>query len=194
MSAELDEAERAALEALGYTAAWLEAGLLDRERLAEQHDRFSSGGTRKTGRYRGETLSAWVEAASAPSDEQIDAFLAVVAAEPDAKVAQAALAELIASPHLGLAQLERIARADPKLVRKHEALIRRTYLARRLEEGVSDELMLQVIDSRDASVQTGLVRDARLTRKQAELLASRGANPTIRQNARSWVQDKKAWR
>ncbi|MDJ0851429.1 MAG: hypothetical protein QNK04_23890 [Myxococcota bacterium] len=194
MSTGLSETESQALEALGYSEAWLDAGLLDRERLAAQHERFEGGGTRKTGKYRAETLRAWVEASGEIADAQIDAFLGVVAAEPDAKVAQAALAELIASPRLGLDQLERIARADPKLVRKHEALIRRTYLARRMAEGVSDELMQQVIESRDASIQTSLVRDARLSRKQAELLASRGANPTIRQNAQSWVQDKKAWR
>ena len=65
---------------------------------------------------------------------------------------------------------------------------------RRLAAGVSDELMQQVIESRDAAIQTGLVRSPQLTRKQAELLAARGANPTIRQNAQTWVQDKKAWK
>lgn len=190
----LSEADRAALEALGYTEAWLEAGLLDRERLAAQRERFEGGGTRKTGRYRTETLCAWARADGDAKDAQVDAFLAVVAADPDAGVARAGLAELIGSPRVSLEQLERIARADPALVRKHEALLRRTWLSRRLEAGVTDELVQQVVESRDAAVQTGLIRDPRLSRKQAELLASRGANPTIRQNAQSWVQDKKAWR
>ena len=78
-------------------------------------------------------------------------------------------------------------------MRKHEALIQRTYLARRLEIEVSDALLEQVLELKDASIQTQLVRDARLTRKQAEKLATRGANPTLRSNAQAWVKDKKAW-
>jgi hypothetical protein len=50
-----------------------------------------------------------------------------------------------------------------------------------------------VLEPKDASIQTKLVRDARLTRKHAEGLAKRGANPTIRANAQAWVKDKKAW-
>ena len=79
-------------------------------------------------------------------------------------------------------------------MRRHEKLIRRTYLSRRLAEQVTDELLTQVIVFQDASIQTGLVRDERLSRKQAEQLARRGANPTIRANAEAWFQDKKAWR
>ena len=113
--------------------------------------------------------------------------------EPDAKLAASAVAALIASPRLGLAQLERIARSDRALMRRHEPLIQRTYLARRLEAEVSDELLERVLELKDASIQTKLVRDARLTRKQAEQLAKRGANPTLRANAEAWVKDKKAW-
>jgi len=125
---------------------------------------------------------------------QVDAFLESARAEPNAKRARAAVAELIDSPRLGLDQLERIARSDRKLVRGNEDRIRRTYLNRRLAEGITDPLFEQVIESRDATVQTKLVRDARLTRKQAEQLAKRGSNPTIRQNAQAWFQDKKAWK
>lgn len=141
-----------------------------------------------------EALAA-LRSGAGPLDEvQLAAFLDAVRAEPDAKRARAAIAGLIESPRLGLDQLERIARSDPKLVRGHEPLIRRTYLTRRLEEDVSDELLEQVIESRDATVQTKLVRDVRLSRKQAVQLAKRGANPTIRQNAQAWFQDKKAWK
>ncbi|HJO25069.1 MAG: hypothetical protein QF890_15555 [Myxococcota bacterium] len=136
-----------------------------------------------------------LRASTQPLDgTQVDAFLEAVRTESDAKRTRAALAELIESPQLGLDQLERVARSDPKLVRGHETRIRRTYLNRRLEESVTQELLEQVIESRDATIQTQLVRDARLSRKQAEQLAKRGANPTIRQNAKTWVQDKKAWR
>ena len=140
-----------------------------------------------------ETLTAWLAAPGAIPDEQIDAFLAQVREEPDAKTAASAIAALIASPRLGLAQLERIARSDRALMRRHEPLIQRTYLARRLEAEVSDELLERVLELKDASIQTKLVRDARLTRKQAERLAKRGANPTLRANAEAWVKDKKAW-
>ena len=47
MSESLTEAERAALEALGYTEEWLQSGLLDRRLLADQYERFRAGGTRK---------------------------------------------------------------------------------------------------------------------------------------------------
>ena len=46
----------------------------------------------------------------------------------------------------------------------------------------------------DAAIQTELIRDPRVSKKQAGELAKRGANPTIRQNAQSWFQDKKAWK
>ncbi len=141
-----------------------------------------------------EALAALRSDAGPLDETQVAAFLDAVRAEPDAKRARAAVAELIESPRLGLDQLERVARSDPKLVRGNEPRIRRTYLTRRLEEDVSDELLQQVIESRDATVQTKLVRDARLSRKQAGQLAKRGANPTIRQNAQAWFQDKKAWK
>jgi hypothetical protein len=138
-------------------------------------------------------LTAWLAAPGALDDAEIDAFLARVREERDAKRASAAVAALIGSPRLSLAQLERIARSDRELMRRHEALIQRTYLARRLEAAVSDELLEQVLELKDASIQTRLVRDARLTRKQAERLARRGANPTLRANAEAWLKDKKAW-
>lgn len=140
-----------------------------------------------------ETLTAWLATPGAIDDARIDAFLAQLREEPDAKLAASAIAALIASPHLGLAQLERIARSDRALMLRHEPLIQRTYLARRLEAEVSDELLDRVLELGDASIQTKLVRDARLTRKQVERLAKRGANPTIRANAETWVKDKKAW-
>ena len=74
------------------------------------------------------------------------------------------------------------------------ARIRRTYLMRRMDDEVTDELIQQVIELQDASIQTKLVRDSRLSRRHAELLAKRGANPTIRENARAWFQDKSFWR
>ena len=140
-----------------------------------------------------ETLTAWLASPGAIDDAQIEEFLVRVREEPDAKLAAAAVAALIASPRLGLAQLERIARSDRALMRRHEPLIQRTYLTRRLEAEFSDELLERVLELKDASIQTRLVRDPRLTRKQAERLAKRGANPTIRGNAEAWVKDKKAW-
>jgi hypothetical protein len=141
-----------------------------------------------------EELAAWSERATRFETAELDAILAGLRSEADEKLVHAALAALIESPAQDLAGLEHLARADPKLMQRHEALIRRTYLARRLDEGVTHEVMQQVIDSRDAAIQSRLVRDARLSRKQAELLAKRGANPTIRANAQAWVKDKKAWK
>jgi len=189
----IGEAERAALEALGYVPGWLDAGILDPALLAEQAERLRTGGSRKTGRYRAQAVSAWLDRTGPLDDAQLDAFLALMRDDPDPKTAQAAVVQLIRSPRLSLDQLGRIA-SDRDLMRRHEALIRRTYLARRLEQEVTDELLQQVIEFRDAAIQTGLVRDARLSRRQAELLARSGANPTIRENAQAWCQDKKAWR
>jgi hypothetical protein len=140
-----------------------------------------------------ESLTAWLASPGPIDDARIEDFLTRVRAEPDAKLAASAIALLIASPRLSMAQLERIARSDRALMRRHEPLIQRTYLTRRLEAEVSDELLERVLELKDASIQTRLVRDARLTRKQAEQLATRGANPTLRANAQAWVKDKKAW-
>ncbi len=186
-------AEREALEALGYSEDWLACGILERRLLSEQYARLRAGGTRKTARYRSQTLAAWRDAEGPIADSQLDAFLALMRAEPDAKLARSAIADLIRSPRIGLEQLERIAGSDPGLLRRHEPLIRRTYLMRRMQEGVSDELLERVLEFRDASIQTGLIRDPRLTRKQAERLAREGANPTIRAQAEAWCRDKKAW-
>lgn len=194
MGEPITDAEREALEALGYTEEWLESGVLERPLLTQQHQRLLEGGTRKTGKYRSQTLSAWLATDGPIDDGQLDACLSFSAADPDTKLLGAAISELIQSPRLSLEQLERIARSDPKLVQRHEALIRRTYLARRLDQGVSDEIIDQVVASKDASIQTKLVRDSRLSRKHAEALAKRGANPTIRANAQAWFQDKKSWK
>jgi hypothetical protein len=194
MSTPLSDRERQALEQLGYTESWIDAGVLDRSLLLEQFERLEGGGSKKLGRYRAKAVSTWLARNDAIGDAELDAFLTLIAPDPDAKMVQGAVAELIQSPRLGLDQLGRIARANPTLMRRHEPLIRRTYLRRRLAEGVSDDLIEQVIELQDASVQTALVRDDRLSRKHAESLAKRGANPTIRKNAESWYQDKKAWK
>ena len=154
----------------------------------------AAGGSRKLASHRAQTLAAWLEAgAGAIDDAQLGAYLALVRGDPDPKLAGPAVAALIQSPRLSLAQLERVARSDRKLMLRHEALIQRTYLARRLEAEVSDDVLERVLALKDASIQTKLVRDPRLSRKQAEQLAQRGANPTIRENAHAWVQDRKAW-
>jgi hypothetical protein len=194
VSEPLTETERAALQELGYSEAWLEAGLLDRGLLAEQYQRYRDGGTRKTAKYRSQALAAWRQGSEPVGDVQLDLFLSLMAAEPDAKLAQSAIAELIQSPRISLEQLERIAQSDPKLMKRHEAAIRRSYLTRRLDQGVTDALLERVIEYEDAAIQTKLIRDPRLTRKHAELLARQGANPTIRSQAQAWAQDKKAWK
>ena len=79
-----------ALADLGYTEEWLSAGVLDREQLAEQHERFESGGTRKTSRYRSQTVSAWLTRDEPLDSARVDAFLAVLAADPDPKLAKKA--------------------------------------------------------------------------------------------------------
>lgn len=189
-----DDAESEALAELDYSQAWLDSGLLDRATLLEQQRRMREGGTRKTARYRTETLAAWREASGGLGEPQIDAFVTVMRGESDKKFVNAAITELITAPQLGPEGLERLAHADAKLIEKHAPLIRRTVLARRLAEGMDDELLELVIEAKDPALQTPLVRDPRLSRKQAERLASRGANPQIRSNAEAWVKDKKAWR
>ena len=194
MAEPLTDAETEALEALDYHTAWVEAGIVDAPTLLAQYQRMQDGGTRKTARYRAETLSTWRAAHDAFEAEEIDAFIAVMRAEGDKKFVGTAIAEMIAAPQLELAQLEQLAHADAKLMEKHAPLIRRTVLTRRLADGVDDDLLGLVIESKDPALQSPLVRDARLTRKHAEALASRGANPQIRSNAEAWVKDKKAWR
>lgn len=188
------QAERAALEALEYSEEWLRSGLLDRRLLAEQYQRFQAGGSGKTARYRSQALAAWRDLEGPIPDAQLDAFLELMRADPDPKLAQSAVADLIRSPRIGLEQLQRIAASDPKLMKRHEALIRRAYLSRRLEQEVTDELLQRVIEFEEAAIQTRLIRDPRLSKKQAELLARSGANPTIREQAQAWARDKKAWK
>jgi hypothetical protein len=194
VSEPVSEAERTALEDLGYSEEWLRSGILDRQLLAEQHERFRAGGSRKITKYRSQALGAWLAGSGPIGEGQFDSCLSLMGAEPDAKLGQTALATLIQSPRISLEQLERIAQSDPKVMRRHEPLIRRTYLTRRLDEGVTDELLAQVIEFQEAAIQTALIRDVRLSRKQAELLAKHGANPTIRKQAQAWFQDRKSWK
>ena len=190
----MNKADRSALAAIEYTEEWLSAGVLDREQLAEQHERFESGGTRKTSRYRSQTLGAWLARDEPLDSAQVDAYLALLAADPDPKLAKRSIAELIQSPRIDLDLLDHIAQSDPTILKRHEALIRRTYLTLRLDEGVTDELIQLLIDDRDAAIQTRVIRDTRLSRKHAELLAKQGANPTIREKSQAWYQDKKFWK
>jgi hypothetical protein len=191
---DLTEREKNARDTLGYTSEWIDAGVLDSATLMEQFERFGSGGTQKTAKYRAQTVTAWLAEGPSLSNEQIDAFLAVMNADSDAKLSHAAIVELIQSTRIDLEKLERIARFDEKLMRRHAALIRRTFLMRQMQSGVTDDHMAQMIEYKDAAVQTSLIHDARLTRKHAELLAERGANPTIREKARKWAQDKAFWK
>ena len=190
----MNEADRSALADLGYTEEWLSAGVLDREQLADQHKRFESGGTRKTSQYRSQTVRAWLARDEPLDSARVNAFLALLAADPDPKLAKNSVAELVQSPRIDLDLLDHIAQLDPAILRRHEALIRRTYLTRRLDEGITDELIQLLIDDRDAAIQTRLIRDTRLSRKHAELLAKGGANPTIREKSQAWFQDKKFWK
>lgn len=187
-------AERLVLEVLGYTEQWLDSGLLDRQLLADQHEQLQADKAKKTGPYRARALRAWREAQQTISESQLDAFLSVVASDPDTKMAQSAVAELIQSPQISLAQLDRIAGSDPKLMRRHEKLIRRTYLLRRLDDEITDEFFEVVMATQDAGLHSVLIRDSRLARKHAQLLAKRGANATIREKAQAWVLDKKHWK
>ena len=161
--------------------------------LLAQYERMQSGGTKKTARYRAEASSAWLADGARLGDEEIDGFLALMRAEPDKKLAKSCIAQLIQSPRVDLVQL-RARRSDEKLIRPHRALLQRMDLMQQMEGGVTDDHMLEVIESKDAAIQTGLIRDARLTRKHAELLAKRGANPTIRERAQKWSVDKKFWK
>lgn len=190
----MNPADRSTLADLGYTEEWLSAGVLDREQLADQHRRFESGGTRKTSRYRSQTVSAWLARDEPLDSARVDAFLALLAADPDPKLARRSVADLVQSPRIDLDLLDHIVHRDPAILKRHEALIRRTYLTRRLDQGITDELIQLLIDDRDTAIQTRLIRDTRLSRKHAELLAKAGANPTIREKSQAWFQDKKFWK
>jgi len=86
-------------------------------------------------------------------DAQLEAFSRACAEERDAKLAHAAVAALIAfaAPQPRAARARRPV-SDRELMRRHEALIQRTYLARRLETELSDELLEQVLELKDASI------------------------------------------
>ena len=139
--------ESTALAAIGYTEAWLELGVLNSVLLLAQYERMQSGGTKKTARYRAEASSAWLADGARLGDEEIDGFLALMRAEPDKKLAKSCIAQLIQSPRVDLVQL-RARRSDEKLIRPHQALIQRMDLMQQMEGGVTDDHMLEVIESK----------------------------------------------
>ena len=85
MSTPLSNRERQALDELGYTQAWLDAGVLDSTLLLEQIERLEAGGSKKLGRYRAKAVSTWLEGEGAIDDGCLDAFLTLIAADPDAQ-------------------------------------------------------------------------------------------------------------
>ena len=173
------------LAMLGYSASWLDWGLLSETTLREQVARYESDQDKHLEHYRCAAFRKILSSRSALTEEEIKRYIALAREDADSAMAQAALVDLLVWSHLTPEQFYRLTQhPDFALPLFQKRALRRRLLADlNASSPVSAPTFLACLASQDTVVQRTLVAHSKLTSEQLQSLIEQGATRAIRNMA-----------
>lgn len=175
------------LALLGYSALWLEAGLITSAFLDRQIETFNDGLDDHSEHYRYAAFLQWMDSKEYFTQDDISAFTVLIQEDGDSSMAESVAFRLLNHPHLTDEQFERLSSfiaeyADGSRSEK----ILRAVLLRRLQKRstVSPEEFAECLQKGDGAVHSYLL-DA-FSQNNPEFLyqlAEKGANKKVRNMA-----------
>lgn len=170
------------LDALGYSADWLDFGVLSLDTLNRQTDDFRTGRDPNTEHYRYDTFRTYLCGSGALSDAELSNYMALADHDPDPAMASAALVDLFRLTDLTDSQFARLCEHLEGRGEGTAKIARRQRLLRRMRgQHLTDDLFYEGLDSGDATVQRHMLPIASL--EQLRHVAERGVSRKVRDEA-----------
>ncbi len=175
---------------LGYTARWVELGVLTPQLLAAQVAELERGEDRSAEHYRYGALMAFYGTRESFADAEVESLCAMLSEDPDPTMALAGLVAMSHLVRLTDAQFERVLASD--LLREagrsgvgpRRAIECHRLLARVDEDGWTPELVTRALAEGLGFVHRELLEWDDIDRATLESLAEKGANKAVRNMAR----------
>jgi hypothetical protein len=175
---------------LGFTAGWVDAGVLDEASLLAAYAAYAQGDDRNAEHYRAGVFGKYLQAQASIPDEQLALLLDLTDGD-GVDLGVDRCIQMIASGVLSDDQLQ-VVHTHPR--GKHPTVakrLRRELLHRRLSrEALTDELFAEVCATGDAELERELLHSSGLTQKQAEQLRDSGANKAVRNAANQHLRSR----
>ena len=183
MNATLDK-----LALFGYSAFWLEAGLITPAFLDRQVKEFNDGLDEHSEHYRYAAFIRWVDGKESFTHDEISAFMVLIRDDSDPDMAESAAFRLLNHPRLTDNQFERLSGFIAEYADgSRSKLMARAVLLRRLKKSdtVSPEEFAECLLNGDGAVHAYLLDTFSQNNPEfLSQLAEKGANKKIRNRAR----------
>lgn len=178
-----DQTHPSAFDALGYSKAWIDLGILGESDLSHRH---LHAGSEHPEHLRYRDLMSWLSKKQTLSDDETQRLLDLLARDPDNTMATSVLISLVERQNLSLSQLRLVAQkeaqfASPLAKKVAEARIRASVRV----DGITDELFQQAVELELKEVQLEMIRSGQLSSDQLEQLGTRGATRAVQNTARA---------
>jgi hypothetical protein len=167
---------------LGYTAQWLDYGLLTDEHLLAQVKVYDTDDDKNTEHYRYNTFRNYLATKDMLTDLELDHYIELALSDHDKAMAGAALIDLFTRTHLSDRQFHKLITQLKSLGDWTSNTIARQILLRRLkQEKLNDELFRECFEKGDNFIQEYLIDLS--NREQLEVLSLQGRTKKIRNMA-----------
>lgn len=181
-----EESISISLATLEYNPAWVESGFLRRAVLEEQIALYHAGQDTNTEHYRYAAFRNVLSSHSAFTDADIEHYIFLAHMDVDQAMARSALVDLLKWRGLTSEQFDRLSH-DPYFA---ETVFQKVVVRRRLLTELASSAVVSAatfeycLASKDATVQTELIKGHKLTLEQRQALTKQGVNRAIRNMAR----------
>lgn len=166
---------------LGYTAKWLDYGLLTVPQLSEQLSVYGSSGDQHKEHYRYAAFRNYLAGKETLTNEELARYIELAMADEDRTIAGAALVDVF-KMQLTQAQFNRLIAQMEKLGTWTQTVIARQSLLRKLkQEPLSNALFEECFAHGDNFIQEYLIHLS--NREQLQTLSSEGRTKRIRNMA-----------
>ncbi|HSS47938.1 MAG TPA: hypothetical protein VLX28_03225 [Thermoanaerobaculia bacterium] len=186
------KAEKTLLERLGYDPRWVDYGFLDPAILRDQIAELESGDDTSTEHYRYRSFLAVLKSRATLSEKEIDGYIELAQADPDANMGEAALRDLAEWPNLGEEGYQKISGHEVFLRASMRGSMMWGRLIRALDSSsLAPEDCDSYLEAGNSEVQRLLMDRVKLSRAQLERLRSAGKSRAIRNMAAEKLRSKK---
>lgn len=153
-----DQELKKSLSMLGYTARWLEYGLLTEILLWEQLSTFAKENDKNTEHYRYATFRNYLAAKDFLTDLELDHYMELALSDHDNVMAGAALVDLFTRANLSDDQFDKLITQLKGLGDwTNNTVTRQTLLRKLKQEKLTDTLFRECIEQGDAVVQEYII-------------------------------------
>lgn len=165
---------------LEFSDRWFELGLLTEDKLDALGREFDTSDDKNTEHYRYATFRSFLASHQPLSPSEAEALYELGEQDPDPCMGGAMMHDIVDLPECPASVLHRAAGSGQNHLVQ---LVRRKELLSELDAGLTPDVFMRCLSSRDSTVQRELLTRWELSQEQLECLSQAGSNRAIRNMA-----------